>query len=188
MTPPPQPGVVLRSRLSVIDCAEYQRSTVSWTASGPRQSSARWRALVSVWSRDLAHARACVCACSSVPQETFRHHSLMQYMRLSYPYPWGQLGVARPMGTPCLHPLVPPMPLISIGCYPDQSCRSSQPPISLCSTRGPPPHHHPSLPTPVVIIPALDLSPMNLIINPRRAMSSPIHTPKGKVKGNYVSK
>jgi len=66
MTPPPQPGVVLRSRLSVIDCAEYQRSTVSWTASGPRQSSARWRAFVSVWSRDLAHARACVCACVCV--------------------------------------------------------------------------------------------------------------------------
>jgi len=61
MTPPPQPGVVLRSRLSVIDCAEYQRSTVSWTASGPRQSSARWRAFVSVWSRDLAHACVCVC-------------------------------------------------------------------------------------------------------------------------------
>jgi len=58
--PPPQPGVVLRSRLSVIDCAEYQRSTVSWTASGPRQSSARWRAFVSVWSRDLAHACVCV--------------------------------------------------------------------------------------------------------------------------------
>jgi len=61
MTPPlPQPGVVLRSRLSVIDCAEYQRSTVSWTASGPRQSSAGWRAFVSVWSRDLAHACVCV--------------------------------------------------------------------------------------------------------------------------------